>query len=35
MNRQSLRFVSLGFLSSTKIQYKETNYDAENIDNNQ
>ena len=25
---------SLDFLSSTKIQYKETNYDADNIDNN-
>ena len=34
MNHQSLRFISLDFLSSTKIQYKETNYDAENIDNN-
>ena len=29
-----LRFISLDFLSSTKIQYKETNYDADNIDNN-
>ena len=34
MNNQFLRFISLDFLSSTKIQYKETNYDADNIDNN-
>ena len=34
MNHQFLRFISLDFLSSTKIQYKETNYDADNIDNN-
>ena len=34
MNRQFLRFISLDFLSSTKIQYKETNYDVDNIDNN-
>ena len=28
------RFISLDFLSSTKIQYKVTNYDADEIDNN-
>ena len=33
MNHQFLLFISLDFLSSTKIQYKETNYDADNIDN--
>ena len=34
MNHQFLRFISLDFLSSTKIQYQETDYDADNIDNN-
>ena len=34
MNHQFLRSISLDFLSSTKIQYKETNYDADNIANN-
>ena len=34
MNHQMLRFISLDFLSSIKIQFKDTNYDADNIDNN-
>ena len=34
MNHKFLRFISLDFLSSTKIQYKETNKDADNIGNN-
>ena len=34
MKHQFLRFISLDVLSSTMIQYKETNYDADNIDNN-
>ena len=33
MNHQFVRFISLDFLSNTKILYKETNYDADNIDN--
>ena len=34
MNHWFVRFISLEFLSNTKIQYKETNHDADNIDNN-
>ena len=34
MNHQFVRFISLNFLSNTKMQYKETNYDTDNIDNN-
>ena len=29
---QFVRFISLDFLSHTKIKYEETNYDADNID---
>ena len=34
MNHQFVRFISLDFFSNTKIQYKETDYDTDNIDNN-
>ena len=34
MNQQFLEFISHDFLSNIKMQYKETNYDADNIGNN-
>ena len=33
MNRQFVRVISLA-LENTNIQYKQINYDADNIDNN-